>query len=217
MWQLFRRRRRADYGDGVWHAGAESEAPAVPRGPRRGRVSLGGVITGLVVALSSCGLLLLWAGRFLQSRSFPLRRAVRGEDPWAGAGIAAVVVITLFLAYLWGGYTAGRMAAGAGLWNGMLVALSSLLAAGAVGFYLLAVRNIKRYDLPLGIGSMTVGANLSRPAIAGLVAAAAVVLGSGMWGGIMGARWHLKVAEQDTDHSSIEGDSFADLLERPTL
>ena len=190
----------------------------------RGGVSFGAILTGVVVAFGALTLLLALAGGILAATdTIDEVSNVSGEDAvTAGAVTGVVLVIAWLFAYMWGGYTAGRMGRGAGFLNGLLVpivAVLVLLAVGAVASALgaeaelnnpldnvrLPIENSNLVDIGTGIG------------IAVLVA---MFLGS-IIGGMLGARWHTKlerrVAEKHLGASEQRHDDVRAAEERRRL
>ena len=190
----------------------------------RGGVSFGAILTGVVVAFGALTLLLALAGGILAATdTIDEVSNVSGEDAvTAGAVTGVVLVIAWLFAYMWGGYTAGRMGRGAGFLNGLLVpivAVLVLLAVGAVASALgaeaelnnpldnvrLPIENSNLVDIGTGIG------------IAVLVA---MFLGS-IIGGMLGARWHTKlerrVAEKHLGDSEQRHDDVRAAEERRRL
>jgi hypothetical protein len=107
-------------------------------------------------------------------------------------GIALLVVLAL--AYVFGGYVAGRMArfdgarqgVGVWLWGIILAVIVAALAAiGGSEFNVLDSLNLPR--LPVDSGKLTTGG------IIALVASLAVTLGAAILGGKTGERFHKKV------------------------
>jgi hypothetical protein len=107
-------------------------------------------------------------------------------------GIA--LLVALALAYLFGGYVAGRMARfdgarqGVGVWLwGVLIALAvaALAVIGGAKYNVLDALNLPR--LPVNSGTLTTGG------LVALVASLAVTLGAAIMGGKMGERFHKKV------------------------
>src|SRR5688572_27915883 len=99
--------------------------PALVR-EARGGVSGGAVLTGVVVAFGSMTFLsLIVAG--VVSLGLPDTTPFPGTEVEGTLFAGVVLAITQFVAYLWGGYTAGRMARGAGWANGALVPVVALL------------------------------------------------------------------------------------------
>jgi hypothetical protein len=180
---------------------------------RRGGVSLGSAVTGLVVALACAGGLVLWGVALLEAQGYDLHGALRGEFTWASGGVGIGFVTAIFLAYLWGGYAAGRMGAGAGMVNGLLVAFFTLILVAAAAYVALEIVNVDEVDLPLGIGKLPLDANFTGPGFGVVAAIVLAIFGGAIWGGVNGARWHLRAeADYDDARYQITGtDSFSDL------
>jgi hypothetical protein len=125
------------------------------------------------------------------------------EQATSGAGLGAAIAIlaALFLAYLAGGYVAGRMARfdgakqGIAVWVvGLLVVLLLALAGLVFGsqFNVLSQLNLPR--IPIDEGTATT---------AGLIALGSVLvvtLLAAVLGGLLGARYHRKVDRVGYDH-----------------
>ena len=175
----------------------------------RGGVSFGAILTGVVVAFGALTLLLALAGGILAATdTIDEVTNVSGEDAvTAGAVTGVVLVIAWFLAYMWGGYTAGRMGRGAGFLNGLLVpivAVLLLLAVGAIASALGAEAELNNpldtVRLPIEESNLVdIGTGI------GIAVLVAMFLGS-IIGGMFGARWHTKlerrVAEKHLDDTS---------------
>jgi hypothetical protein len=108
---------------------------------------------------------------------------------------AAVLLLILFLAYLCGGYVAGRMSRfdgarqGLGVWLIGLIITILLAAAGAIlgaEFNVFAQLGVQP-RIPVGEGALTVGG------IIALVAWIVATLGGAVVGGKVGERYHRKV------------------------
>ena len=178
-------------------------------------VSLGGCLTGLMVALSSTFLFAILTGAVLQAQGHDLHKVVRGETPWASPGAGTAFVLAVFLSFLWGGYTAGRMGAGAGGLNGAMVPVIALLALGAMAAVRVGVQRADSFDFPFGVGTLPLDANFTPLGIAVVAGVVISLLLGGIWGGIIGSRWHLKGADEfDGAYESAGADSFTDLVER---
>lgn len=140
-----------------------------------GVMLIGSVVTGLVAANTDVSL----SG---------------GESLRLGMAAGIVFVAVQFIAYLWGGYTAGRMARGAGLTNGFFV---PLVAVGAGALLLLIVRatgNEPSLAVPFQNGRFSIDRDTiyNFGAWIGIASLAAMFVG-GMLGGMMGSRWHAKL------------------------
>ncbi|MEX2586791.1 MAG: hypothetical protein WD602_02185 [Actinomycetota bacterium] len=177
---------------------------AAPREPvmthidrARGGVSAWSVLSGTLVAFGAFIVIAAIVGSILAA-SGVAERGINPQDMQA-AGVGSVIglVVAQFLAYLWGGYTAGRMARGSGALNGILVAITALVVvvilAGVVAL-IGPQSGIETPDLqtfPLPPGEMN---NLATWGGVGVLVA--MLLGSGL-GGKMGARWHTKMEDAD--------------------
>jgi len=162
----------------------------------RGGVSFGAILTGVVVAFGALTLLLALAGGILAATdTIDEVSNVAGEDAvTAGTAAGVVLVIAWLFAYMWGGYTAGRMGRGAGFLNGLLVpivAVLVLLAVGAIASALGAEAELNNpldnVRLPIEESNLVdIGTGI------GIAVLVAMFLGS-IFGGMLGARWHTKL------------------------
>ena len=167
----------------------------------RGGFSLGSVITGVLVALGAFVVLSALIGAILAALGLTEGgiNATDLRNATIGAGIG--VVIAQFLAYLWGGYTAGRMARGSGLLNGIMVPIIAIVLVALLGAIVAAVAgnvNVQaeasQANLPLPLSDLAdIGTGI------GIGVLVAMLLG-GALGGHLGSRWHTKLenAEYDT-------------------
>lgn len=145
------------------------------------------------------------------------------ESDWRDIGLGAGLVTAgvMFVAYLFGGYVAGRMARRAGVTNGLLVFLFGLLiAAGAVVLANAAAdtgdvneieRNLRSAGIPTGGDDWT-----DTGLVVGISALAAMLLGS-LLGGSLGERWHGKLVTRALDRGHVGGDDDVDLDDRLRL
>jgi hypothetical protein len=121
---------------------------------------------------------------------------------WTSSGAVAGLVsgIVLLLAYVFGGYVAGRMARRSGLLHGLGVALVSLVLGGIVG----AVAGLSQdsgsiQDDLSGIGVPTDWDQVRGVAIASVIIALAAIVVGAIVGGILGERWHTRLARWVAD------------------
>lgn len=209
---MFGRTTEPTHGSGYrTQAVARDHYAVEPRA--RGGIAGGPILTGVMVAFGSMSLLLAVVGGVFVALGLADGELSGGEAIEAGIGAGMALVLAQFLAYLWGGYTAGRMARGAGLGNGLLVPLTALVVAALVGAvatglgatanlnipfsdYLVPLEDANLVDFGIGVG------------IASLVA---MFLG-GALGGALGARWHTKL-EQAVAEERIEERRELDLRE----
>ncbi|MEA2509566.1 MAG: hypothetical protein QOG21_1648 [Actinomycetota bacterium] len=175
--------------------------PRVVAFDARGGVSPGAILTGVVVAFGATFILSAIVGGVLVALGIsntPSSVVTVG----VGAGIA--LVVAMFLAYLWGGYAAGRMARGAGLANGLLVPVAAIVVALIVGGIVTALGATANLNLP-SLSHFNPGLPISSNQLNGRVldttlwmtlgALIAMFLG-GIIGGLLGARWHTKLERQ---------------------
>ena len=168
----------------------------------RGGVSFWSVLSGVLVAFGAFIVLSAIVGAILAATGIAEGGVQSSEvrDASIGAGIG--IVVAQFLAYLWGGYTAGRMARGSGPINGLLVPIVALIFVAALGAILAAVPGAsadaaaaEAQSLPLPLGSL---ADIGTGVGIGLLVA--MLLG-GVLGGSLGQRWHTKLENGDTRYT----------------
>lgn len=170
----------------------QTEPVARPLLRARGGVSLAAVLTGVVVAIGAFFLLSALVGGVLSVSGIEADDLAEGTDAGLGAGIA--LIAAFFLAYLWGGYTAGRMSRGAGFVNGLLVPVVALLVGIAVGAVVVALGSEAELNLPFSANRLPLEDDYVVDWTLGLGAATlgAMFLG-GILGGLLGSRWHTKL------------------------
>jgi hypothetical protein len=185
--------------------------PRVVAYDARGGVSPGAILTGVLVAFGATFILSAIVGGVLVALGIsdtPSTVVTLG----VGAGIA--LIIAMFLAYLWGGYAAGRMARGAGLANGLLVPLAAIVVALIVGGIVTALGATANLNLPslshFNPGLPVTSSELKGKALdaslwMGLGALIAMFLG-GAIGGLLGARWHTKLERHTLEEREADED-----------
>lgn len=164
------------------------------------KVSLGSVLAGVLVAYGAFAILAAIAGGILNAAGVDTDSL--STNDWREYGIVtgAAAAISLFLAYLFGGYVAGRMARRAGALNGALVFLLGILlvagVAAAIGTQAdgdAVVSNLRSMGVPTsGEEYAAIGT------FAGLGAILAMLVGS-ILGGMSGERWHGKLVARALD------------------
>jgi hypothetical protein len=166
-----------------------------------GSVSVASVFAGTLVAFAATVLLLGVAAA--TAAGFGLD-AHLSDNNWREAGAAggAVVAGAVFLAYLFGGYAAGRMARRQGVLHGALVAFTSLLAIAVVVIVARLITNVDGESILRdlrSVGIPTTGSEWGDVlTIAGLAALAAMLIGS-VAGGGWGERWHSRLLTRALD------------------
>ena len=169
----------------------------------RGGVSGGAVVTGVVVAFGAMFLMSAIVGGVLTAMGLTADDVTTSEVIDAGLGAGILLVAAQFLAYLWGGYTAGRMGRGAGALNGGLVPLVAIAIAIAVGAVVASLGATANLNLPWSTSRLPLendfmvdwGLTIS---IGALIA---MFLG-GIVGGSLGARWHTKLERRTLEEAA---------------
>jgi hypothetical protein len=170
----------------------------------RGGLSIGGVLTGVVVAFGAMFLLSGIIGGILVSLGISDANVTREEAVQAGIAGGIAYVVAMFLAYLWGGYTAGRMARGAGVLNGMFVPIAAIALALIVGVIAAALGATANLNLPLTTARLPIqgsGSLVDWGVGLGVAALVAMFVG-GVLGGSVGARWHTKLERRELSNLS---------------
>ena len=161
----------------------------------RGGVSGAAVITGVVVAFGAMFLLSALAGGVLTAAGITPDDVTEATGTIeAGIGAGVVVVIAQLLAYLWGGYTAGRMARGAGVVNGLLVPLIAIVIAVLVGAVVASLGATANLNLPYSTNRLPLEDNylIDWGTPIAIAALAAMFIGGALGGGL-GAAWHTRL------------------------
>lgn len=177
----------------------------------RGGVSLGSVLTGVVVALGALVLLSGLVAGALGAFGYAAEDVTTGDIVNAGVGAGIALVLAQFLAYLWGGYTAGRMGRGAGALNGFLVPLVAIIVAVIVGAVVNALNSNVSLSLPFTNNSQLVDYGT----VFGIAALIAMFVG-GILGGALGQRWHTKLERKVEDQEAIVEPTAAPAPSRAT-
>ena len=157
----------------------------------RGGVALGGILTGVAVALGAMMVLTAIVGAITAGLDLIEQAAESATTVEVGIGIGVALVVIQFLAYLWGGYTAGRMARGAGALNGVLVPVVALVVAAIVAGVVAVVGANAELIVPYGETRLpAVDDTLIDLGIGVGVGSLIAMLLGGLFGGMMGSRWH---------------------------
>ena len=159
----------------------------------RGGISWWSILTGVLVAFGVMFLLSAIAGAIIVNTGLE-NDIADGNAVEVGIGAGIAFVVTQLVAYLWGGYTAGRMARGSGFANGLLVPIVALAIAALVAGIAYALGETASMGLPFAENRLPVNndALIDFGAGVGIATLAAMLIG-GLIGGILGARWHTKL------------------------
>lgn len=163
----------------------------------RGGVSLGAILTGVLVSFGALLIVSALVGGVLVATGLDPEDVAAGEQVEVGVGIGIGVLVGQFLAYLWGGYTAGRMARGAGAANGVLVPIVALIVVVIVAGIAAALGATAELGTPFGETRLPIEGDYVVEWSVGVGAGIllAMLLG-GLLGGLAGARWHTRLEEE---------------------
>jgi hypothetical protein len=197
----------------------------------RGRLSFPSILAGVLVAYGAFAILAALVGTV--AAAIGLNTDLNRND-WAtlGLGSAIALAVVLLLAYLFGGYVAGRMARRAGLLNGLAVFLLALLLVGVVGAIAASQADAEAIRGNLrSLGIPTTGTEWGNiGTLAGIASLAAMLVGA-LLGGILGERWHSKLTRRavsgkyrpnrddqpaERDHDRLAHDQTLGRRDRPT-
>ena len=164
-----------------------------------GSISLISVFAGVVTAYGTSAIVAAIVGASLSGTGVDTE--FRTND-WTGSGAVALLAgaVTLLVAYLFGGYVAGRMARRSAVLHGIAVFVLSLVAGAVVGTVVGLVGDNQELKSSLrNIGVPTSADQVTGVAIVGVaVSLGAVLLGS-VLGALLGERWHTKLARRIVD------------------
>ena len=155
-----------------------------------GRLSFISLLAGVLVAYGAFALLAALVGAVAVAVGVDAELA---SNDWTtfGMGSAVTATVVAFVAYLFGGYVAGRMARRAGLVNGLAVFALAVVLVVVVGAIVAsqtdteAVQaNLRSLGLPI---TATEWARIGT--VAGIGTLVGMLVGAGI-GGVVGERWH---------------------------
>jgi hypothetical protein len=171
--------------------GRLDDAPEVIRGRERfGGVDVPASVAGALVAIASAVLLGGILGAAIGGFGYQWGVEVDGIERELSAGGLVAGVLVLFLAFVAGGWAAGRMARFDGPRNGLLTAVWVLLLAAVLGG--LGAWLGSRYDVfaEVDLPQWFSGDALTAAALASGIASAAAMLLGGLLGGRLGERYN---------------------------
>ncbi len=161
-----------------------------------GKLSFISVLAGTLVAYGAFAVLAALVGA--AAAAIGLDNSLSRND-WArlGTGSAIAAAVVLLVAYLFGGYVAGRMARRAGLLNGLAVFLLAIVLIAAVGALVASQADADAIRTNLrSLGIPTSGSEWSDiGTLAGIASLAAMLIGA-LVGGVLGERWHSKLTRR---------------------
>ncbi len=164
-----------------------------------GSLSLISVLAGVVTAYGAFAVIAAVAGA--ATNGLDVATDFRSDD-WtsSGAAASAITAVVLFVAYLFGGYVAGRMARRSATIHGLAVFVTTLAIGAIVGGIVAGLADSADIEQNLrSIGVPTTSDQVSNVAIAGVVLSLAAVLIGSLVGASLGERWHTKLARRVVD------------------
>jgi hypothetical protein len=174
-------------------------------------ISVHQLLAGVLVAYGAFAVLAALVGA--AATAIGLNNDLSRND-WArlGTGSAIAAAVILLLAYLFGGYVAGRMARRAGLLNGLAVFLLAIVLIAAVGALVASQADADTIGTNLrSLGIPTSGTEWGDVGtLAGIASLAAMLVGA-LLGGVLGERWHSKLTRR-----AVSGKYRPDQSNRPT-
>jgi hypothetical protein len=161
-----------------------------------GRLSFPSILAGVLVAYGAFAVLAALVGTV--AAAIGLNTDLNRND-WAtlGLGSAIAVAVVLLVAYLFGGYVAGRMARRAGLLNGLAVFLLAVALVVVVGAVAASQADAEAIGSNLrNLGIPTTGTEWGRAGTGAGIGSLAAMLAGALLGGVLGERWHSKLTRR---------------------
>jgi len=165
-----------------------------------GTTSFPSVLAGMLVALGAVALVMAALGAV--GSQLGLDTEGISTSDWRTAGIAgaAVAAGVLFLAFFFGGYTAGRMSRRAGTKHGLLVFLLTAVVVAAVAGLAAWLGDTSEVTSALDDTGVPQDANTwSDIGVGAAVAAGVAMLLGSVLGGASGDRWHGRLVTAATE------------------
>jgi hypothetical protein len=160
-----------------------------------GRLSFISALAGVLVAYGAFVLLAAVVGAVAIAIGLDTELA---SNDWAtlGRGSAVTVTVVAFVAYMFGGYVAGRMARRAGLVNGLAVFALALVVAVVAGAIVASQTDSEAIQANLrSLGLPITGTEWARiGTVAGIGTLVGMLVGAGI-GGVVGERWHSELVQ----------------------
>jgi hypothetical protein len=178
-------------GNSIEAQPAVEEQARVEEAPLRGGMSLGAVLTGMMVSLGTLAVAAVPATAIAIWTNFNISTLTRNESMRFGIAAGVAFAAVAFLASMWGGYAAGRMSRGAGARNGLLVPIMLMLMTSVIATVTGALGGLTS---PVTVEDLAI----SRTTLVNLatwiaIAAGIAMVAGGLLGGFLGSRWHTKL------------------------
>lgn len=162
----------------------------------RGGLSLPAVFTGALVSIGAMVMFMAITAGALAAAGVISKNGTATTPSLVRATVLTGVglVVAEFLAYLWGGYAAGRMARGAGGLNGFMVPLVAILIAAGIGALVGWLGTAVHLNYSFQTTRLPVDRDLKIHLGIGIgIASVLAMFVGGIAGGVRGARWHRKL------------------------
>jgi hypothetical protein len=162
----------------------------------RGGVSLPAIFTGALVSMGAMVIFMAITAGALAAAGIVSKSGTASTPSLVRATVLTGVglVVAQFLAYLWGGYTAGRMARGAGGVNGFMVPLAAIIIAAGIGALVGWLGTAVHLNYAFQTTRLPVDRDLKIHLGIGIAAVSVLAMFvGGIAGGVRGARWHRKL------------------------
>lgn len=162
------------------------------------RLSIISVLAGTVTAYGTFAVVAAITGAALDAADVDVD--LRTDD-WASSGAAAglVTALVIFVAYLFGGYVAGRMARRSGLLHGAAVAILSIVVGAAAGAIARLADDAAIEENLRSIGMPTAWDQVESVAVFGAIASLVALVAGALLGGTSGERWHTRLSRRVVD------------------
>jgi hypothetical protein len=185
-----------------------------------GRLSFISVLAGVLVAYGAFALLAALVGAVAVAIGLDAQLASNDWTTW-GKGSAVTVTVVAFVAYLFGGYVAGRMARRAGLVNGLAVFALAVVLVVVVGAIVASQTDTGTIQANLrSLGLPITAAEWARiGTAAGIGTLVGMLVGAGV-GGVVGERWHSELTRWaalgrgSPDHDQDDTEQASQVRER---
>ena len=164
-----------------------------------GPVSPMSVLAGTLVAYGCFAVLFAIAGG-IASATGVTDNLSTGDWQTVGMGSGIAVACVLFLSYLFGGYSAGRMARRAGMTHGLLVFVTGIAIAAVTGAVARAATDPNTILNSLrDLGVPTSGSEWRDIGVVTAIGSLVAMLLGSLVGGTVGERWHSKLLRRALD------------------
>ncbi len=164
-----------------------------------GSVSILSVLAGVVCAYGTFAVVAAIAGAVTNAAD--IATEFRTDD-WtsSGAAASAITAVVLFVAYLFGGYVAGRMARRASMLHGFAVFVTTLVLGAIAGAVVTGIADNAELEQNLrSIGIPTSSDQVTGVAVAGVILSLVAILLGSLVGSWLGEHWHTKLARRAVD------------------